>query len=82
MEFQEGGGALEVTLLLRRRRSDWISRSVIHGFLELAGEPLVVQAEGGEGAVGVDDVEVDGGLLRGWVGGAVEERGFERAGCG
>jgi hypothetical protein len=41
---------------------------VVHGFLELAGEPLGVHAEGGEGSEGVDDVRV----------GAVEEGGFER----
>ena len=27
--------------------------------------------------MGVDDVKVDGGLLGGWIGGAVEEGGFE-----
>jgi len=51
--------------------------------LELAREPLAVQAEGGEGAVGVDDVKVDGSLIAGWVGGAVEERiGAVGAGAG
>jgi len=50
---------------------------LVQGFLELAGESLAVHAEGGEGAVGVDDVEVDGSLLGGWVGGAVEQGGFE-----
>ena len=28
--------------------------------------------------MGVDDVEIDRGLIGGWVGGAVEEGGFER----
>jgi len=50
---------------------------VLRDFLELAGETLAVQAEGSEGTVGVDDVVVNGSLLGGWVGGAVEEGGFE-----
>ena len=47
----------------------------VDGTLELAGESLAVHAEGGEGAVGVDDVEADGGLIGGWVGGAREQVG-------
>ena len=39
---------------------------------------MVVHAEGGEGAVGVDDVEVDGSLSGGRVGGAIEEGGFDQ----
>jgi hypothetical protein len=46
--------------------------------LELAGEPLGVKAEGGESAMGVDNVEADGGLLGGRVGGAIEEGSFKR----
>ena len=49
--------SLEVALLLAAALGLDFAE-VVHGFLELAGEPLVVQAEGGEGAVGVDDVEV------------------------
>ena len=76
MEFQEGGGLLEVALLLVAALGLDFAE-LVQGFLELAGESLAVQTEGGEGAVGVDDVEVDASLLGGWVGGAVEERGFE-----
>ena len=36
-----------------------------------------VEAEGGESAMGVDDIEIDASLLGGWIGGAIEERGFE-----
>jgi hypothetical protein len=44
MEFQEGCGTLEVALLLDAAfGSDFAE--LIHGLLELAGEPLVVQAE-------------------------------------
>ena len=67
MEFQEAGGTLDLALLLVAALGLDFAE-VVHSLLELAGEPLVVQAEGGEGAVGVDDVEV----------GAVEEGGFER----
>jgi hypothetical protein len=77
MEFHEGRGVLEVALLLAAALSLDFAE-LVQGFLELAGEPLGVQAEGGEGAVGVDDVKVDGSLLGGWVGGAVEEGGFEQ----
>jgi hypothetical protein len=66
MEFQEGSGLLEVALLLEAALTLDIAE-LVQGFLELAGEPLVVQAEDGEGAVGVDDVEL----------GAVEECGFQ-----
>src|ERR1700689_2270265 len=77
VEFEDGGGVLEVaTLALGAVSLDFTER--VKAFLELAGEALVVQAEGGEGAVGVDDVEVNPGLFGGRVGGAVEEGGFER----
>jgi len=36
-----------------------------------------VHAEGSEGAVGVDDVKANSGLFGGWVGGAVQEGGFQ-----
>ncbi len=38
---------------------------------------MVVQTEGSEGAVSVDDVKVDASQFGGRVGGAVEECGFE-----
>ena len=76
MEFQEGCGLLELALLLVAALGLDLAE-LLQGFLELAGESLAVQAEGGEGAVGVDDIEVDASLIGRWVGGAVEERGFE-----
>ncbi len=77
MEFQEGGGALEgAVMLVTALGLDFAE--MVHGFLELAGEALIVEAEGGEGAVGVDDVEVDAGLIGGRVGSAIEQGGFER----
>ena len=81
MEFEEGGGVFEVAALaLAAVGLDLAER--VEGFLELAGEALAVDAEVGEEAVGVDDVEVDGGLLGGRVGGAGEERRLRGAGCG
>ncbi|MGP0071766.1 MAG: hypothetical protein ACLPWF_07520 [Bryobacteraceae bacterium] len=76
-EFQEGGGTFELALLLATALVLDFAEHV-QGFLKLAGEPLGVDAEGGEGAVGVDDVEIDSGLIGGWVGGAVEEGGFQQ----
>src|SRR6202022_3490761 len=76
MQFQQGGGALEVALLLVTALGLDFAE-LVQGFLELAGEALAVQAEGGEGAVGVDDVEVDCGLVGGRVGCAVEQGGFK-----
>ena len=76
VEFQKGCGAFEIAFLLESPLRLNFSQ-LIQGFLELAGETLGVHAEGGEGAVGVDDIEVDGSLIGGRVGGTVEEFGFE-----
>ena len=50
---------------------------LLDNFLELTGEARAVQAESGEGAKGVNDVKVDGGLLSGRVCGAGKQLGFE-----
>jgi hypothetical protein len=76
VEFEEGGGVFEFATLAFGAAGLDVAE-VVHGLLELAGEPLVVQAEGGEEAMGIDDVKVDGGLLGGRMGGAGEEVGFE-----
>ena len=76
MEFQDGCGMLEVTLLLMAALGLDFAE-LVECLSELAGEALRVHAEGGEGTVGVDDVEVDAGLIGVRVGGAVEEGGFE-----
>jgi len=58
VEFKEGGGVLEVAALAL----GVVSLDVAEGFealLELAGETLALDAEGGEKAMGVDDVEGD-----------------------
>ena len=57
MEFLEGVARLRSRSGLAAVGLDFAE--LVHGLLELAGEPLVVQAEGGEGAVGVDDLKVD-----------------------
>ena len=47
VEFEEGGGVFEVaTLALGAVSLDFAE--VVHGLLELAGEPLVMQAESGQ----------------------------------
>ena len=76
MEFQKGSGTPEVALLLETALGLDFAE-LVECLSELAGESLGVHAESGEGAVGVDDVEADGGLLGGRVGGAVEQGGFE-----
>ena len=77
MEFEESRGLFEVTLLLVVALGLDFAE-LVQRFLELAGEPVGVQAERGEGAMGVDDIEVDTSLRGWWIGGAIEERGFER----
>ncbi len=77
MEFQEGSCTLEIALLLETvLRLDFAQ--LVECLSELAGEPLRVHAESGEGAVGVDDVKFEAGLLGGRAGSAVEQGGFER----
>jgi len=76
MEFQEGGGTLELALVLEAALGlDFAER--VEGLLELAGEAVALDAEAGEEAMGVDDVEGD--FLIGWngSGGAREDLGFE-----
>jgi hypothetical protein len=77
MEFQKGGGTLEVAVLLKTALGLDFAE-LVECLLELAGQPLGVHAKGGEGAMGVDDVKVNPGLFARRVGGAVEEGGFER----
>ena len=50
---------------------------LVEGLVELAVEALAVHAEGGDGSMGVDDVEFDARLFAGWIRAAVEEFGFE-----
>ncbi len=50
---------------------------LLERFLELAGEARTVEAKRSEGAMSIDDIEVDSSLLRGRVGGAREQLGFE-----
>ena len=77
MHFQHSRGTLQLALLLAPAIGLNFAE-VFQGLLKLAGKPLAVQAEGGEGAVGVDDIEVDGGLIGRWASGAVEQGGFKR----
>ncbi len=77
MEFEEGGGVFEIAALTLSA----VRLNVAKGgkaFLELAGETLALDAEVGEEAMGIDDVEGDGGRFAGRVGGAIEHVGFEQ----
>ncbi len=77
MQFEECGGIAEISLLaLAAVLLDFAELAEV--LLELAGEALAVEAEGGEEAVGVHDVECDGGIFIGRVGGARENVGFEQ----
>src|ERR1700733_8796142 len=76
MEFQKSGGALEGALLLETALGLDLAE-LVECLPELAGEPPRVHAERGKGGVGGNDVKFDAGLLGGWVGGAVQEGGFE-----
>jgi hypothetical protein len=81
MHFQYSRGTLQLALLLALLLAPAIGLNfaeVFQGFLKLAGKPLAVQAEGGEFAVGIDDIEIDGGLIGRWVSSAVEQGGLQR----
>src|SRR5215472_3564323 len=76
MEFQDAGGVAELAALaIATFGLDLAEQD--KSFLVLAGEASGVEAEANKGLVAVDDVEIDAGLFVGWVGGAVEELGFE-----
>ncbi|HMD47962.1 MAG TPA: hypothetical protein VKG79_02645 [Bryobacteraceae bacterium] len=76
VEFEEGGGVLKIAAFALGAGGLDFAEGV-EGFLELAGEALALDAEVGDEAMGVDDVEVDAGLFGGRVGCAAEEAGFE-----
>jgi hypothetical protein len=81
VKFEQGGGVHEIVLLAFAALGLDVAE-LRQSLLELAGEALAVQAESGEGAMRVDDVERHflaswGSLLGGWVGSAGEEVGFE-----
>lgn len=77
MHFQHSRGTLQLALLLAPAIGLNFAE-VFQGLLKLAGKPLAVQAEGGQGAMGVNDIEIDGGLIGRWVSRSVEQGGFER----
>lgn len=76
MEFADGGGVLKV-LLFALAASVLQGEELLERFVKLAGEALAVDAEQGDGAMSVDDVEIDPGLLTGRVRGAAEGLGLE-----
>jgi hypothetical protein len=76
VKFEQGGGIFEVALLAFAALGLDVAE-VGESFLELAGEALAVESKNGEGAMSVDDVEVYGSSLGGWVGSAGEEVGLK-----
>ncbi len=76
MQFEDGGGVAQGTALpLAAVGLD--GAELVERFVELFGEASAMETEGGDGAVGVDDVECDAVFFRGRIHGAVEEIGFE-----
>jgi len=69
MAHEDFGGIVELAALQAAALFLDIAE-LFEGFLELAGEARAMQAERGEGAMSVDDVEGDCGLVGGRVGGA------------
>src|ERR1035438_2054166 len=76
MEFEDGGCVFELAALVLAALELDIAE-LIERLLELAGEAGAIQCEAGEEPMGVDDVEINGGLLCWRVGGALEHVGFE-----
>jgi len=80
VEQEEGGGVFEIAVLALAAVGLNIAEQG-ERFLELAREAGGVEPESREGAMGVDDVEGQGGVLvgvGGWIGGAGEKVGLEQ----
>ena len=77
MELDDVGRVLEL-LVLAFAAVELDFAEVFEGFVELAGEALAVEAEGGEESMRVDNVEGRGLGAGGWGLGAREEIGFEK----
>src|ERR1700678_3031986 len=77
VEFEEGGGFFEIAALgLRAGGLDLAE--LVEALLELAGKALALDAEVGEEAMGVDDIESDFPIDGDHSGGAREHFGFEQ----
>jgi hypothetical protein len=77
VEFEEGGGVLELAALgLGAVGLDLAE--LIEALLELTGKALALDAEVGDEAMGVDDIECDFPIERDGSGGAREHFGFEQ----
>ncbi|HTW64146.1 MAG TPA: hypothetical protein VME17_06000 [Bryobacteraceae bacterium] len=77
VEFEEGGGVGELAALARGAAGLDLAE-LVEGPLELAGKALAVEAEVGDEAMGVNDVECDFSIGRDGRGGAGEDLGFEQ----
>jgi hypothetical protein len=77
VEFEEGGGVLKIVALgLSAVGLDFAE--LVEALLELAGKALALDAEVGDEAMGVDDIECDFLIERDGSGGAREHFGFEQ----
>lgn len=76
MNFEEHGGVPEVAPL-KLATFGLDGAELVDSLLELAGETMAEETEAGEEPMGVDDIEIDGGLLVGRIGGAGEQLRFE-----
>jgi hypothetical protein len=76
VEFEEGGGVLEIAALALEPGGLDIAKRV-EALLKLPGEALALDAEVGDEAMRVDDIESDFLVERDGSGGAREDAGFE-----
>ncbi|HEV8043012.1 MAG TPA: hypothetical protein VGP62_29305 [Bryobacteraceae bacterium] len=76
MEFKDGGGVFELVPFAHLAFMLEVAE-LLERFLELAREAGAMEAEAGEEAMGVDDVESGGLGAGGWGLGAVEDICFE-----
>ena len=76
VEFEEGGGVLEVAALALGAAGLKVAEGG-ESFLELAGKALALDAEVGDEAMGIDDIESDFLIGRHGGGGTGEHFGFE-----
>jgi hypothetical protein len=77
MEFEKGGGFVEIATLAVGAVGLDVAKG-LQGLLELAGETMALDAEVGDEAMGVNDIEGDFLIERDGGGGAREHLGFEQ----
>jgi hypothetical protein len=76
MEFEERGGVFQVATLAFPAFGLDLAQ-LFERFLELTRQAMPMDAQVAEEAMGVDDVEIDGGLVIGRISGAGQQVGLE-----